>query len=85
MYAVRFTPEARRNLARIPDKARPAVFEMIDGPIAENPRRVGKPLGLQLAGKWVARRGGFRIVYQIDDHASVVSIVSIAHRRDAYR
>lgn len=85
MYAVRFTPEARRNLARIPDKARPAIFEAIDGALADNPRRIGKPLALQLAGKWAARRGEYRITYEIDDDAHVVTIVHIAHRRDAYR
>lgn len=71
-------------MTRIPDKVRPAIFEMVDGAIADNPQRVGKPLDLQLEGLHVARRGEYRIVYQIDEAESVVMIQRVAHRRDIY-
>jgi mRNA interferase RelE/StbE len=85
VYEVRYAPEARRALGGIPDKARPAIFEMVDGVIAENPQRAGKPLSLELAGRWSARRGEYRIVYEIDEETQTVTIVHVAHRRDAYR
>ena len=84
-YTIRYTPAARRALARISEKVRPALFEMIEGPIANNPRRVGKPLGLELTGRWAARRDVYRIVYEINDDSREVAIVNVAHRRDAYR
>lgn len=84
MYRIEFTASARRDLTRIPDKVRPAIFEMIDGPLAENPQRVGKPLELQLAGLHVARRGEYRIVYQVDEAEALVIIQRVAHRRDIY-
>lgn len=85
MFQVRFTPAARRDLTRIPDKVRPAIFEFIDGALVENPHRVGKPLELQLEGFHGARRGEYRIVYQVDDPNEMVTIHRIAHRRDIYR
>jgi mRNA interferase RelE/StbE len=31
------------------------------------------------------RQGVFRILYEIDDAASIVTVVKIGHRRDVYR
>lgn len=55
------------------------------GPLLENPRRIGKALDPPLQGQFSARRGEYRIVYTIDEQASLVTVVAIAHRRDAYR
>lgn len=56
--------------------------EFIYGPVAENPRRVGKELRRELEGLYSARRGDFRIIYRISD---VVTIIAIDHRADIYR
>jgi mRNA-degrading endonuclease RelE of RelBE toxin-antitoxin system len=32
-----------------------------------------------------ARRGTYRVIYRIDDKGRVVTVVDVAHRRDAYR
>jgi mRNA-degrading endonuclease RelE of RelBE toxin-antitoxin system len=32
-----------------------------------------------------ARRGTYRVIYRIDDHGRTVTVVDVAHRRDAYR
>ena len=85
MYEIRFTPEARRDFARIPNKARPAIFELIDGAIAPNPKRVGKALRLDLEGLHRAARGEYRVIYRIREDESTVTIHRIAHRRDVYR
>ena len=52
---------------------------------AENPRCVGKPLVGRFAGMWSARRGDYRIAYEIDEDAHVVLIHRVQHRRHAYR
>lgn len=85
MYRIRFTPEARRDLIRIPEKVRPAIFEAIDEGIAVNPQRIGRPLGLDLQGLHRASRGEYRIVYRVDEEEEIVTILRIAHRRDVYR
>jgi mRNA interferase RelE/StbE len=75
---------ARRDLARLPEKAAAAVIETFEA-IAADPHRVGKPLQLQLAGRWSARRGPYRVLYRIDEQAHTVTVVAIGHRADIYR
>ena len=62
-----------------------ACWEFIRGPLAESPYRVGKPLRDQLEGRYSARRGEFRVIYQIFDNRIVVRVIHIAHRCDVYR
>jgi mRNA-degrading endonuclease RelE of RelBE toxin-antitoxin system len=35
--------------------------------------------------RFSARRGTYRIIYRIDDKKRIVTVVDVAHRRDAYR
>ena len=84
-YRVEITPEGLRHLNRLPSKVRAAVVEAIFGTIAENTQRAGKALGGELEGLCSARRGDFRIVYEIDARARVVLIHRGQHRRTIYR
>lgn len=85
-YEVVLSPGARRALAEeLPEAVAAACFEFIIGPLAENPRRVGKPLRNELAGTYSARRGEFRVIYDIDDDRIRVEVISVRHRRDAHR
>lgn len=84
-YGVEITPEGLRHLNRLPEKIRSAVLETIFGSIAQNPRRAGKPLKGELEGLYSARRGDFRVVYEIDERAKAVLVHRAQHRRDAYR
>lgn len=85
MYEVEITPEGLRHLSRLPEKVREAALAAILGPIAENPRRLGKPLLGELEGLHSARRGDYRIIYEIVEEEVVVLIHRVQHRRDAYR
>lgn len=69
-------------MSRSPEKVATAAVEFIYGPLAGNPRRVGKALRFELSGLRSARRGDFRVISRITD---VVTIVAIEHRADAYR
>jgi mRNA-degrading endonuclease RelE of RelBE toxin-antitoxin system len=84
-YEVEITPESLRHLNRLPEKVRGAVVEAIFGSIAENPRRAGKPLRGELEGLYSARRGEFRVIYEIDEARRVVLVHRAPHRRGAYR
>jgi len=84
-YEVEITPEGLRHLNRLPDKVRAAVLEAIFGSIAENPQRAGKPLRGGLEGLYSARRGEFRVIYEIDEAAGVILVHRAKHRRSAYR
>jgi mRNA interferase RelE/StbE len=46
---------------------------------------VGKPLRFELEGLHSARRGDYRVVYEIDQTEATVTIIAIQHRADVYR
>jgi mRNA-degrading endonuclease RelE of RelBE toxin-antitoxin system len=84
-YEVEITPEGLRHLNRIPEKVRGAVLEAILGSIAENPQRAGKPLKGELEGLYSARRGEFRVIYEVDESSRIVLVHRAQHRRRPYR
>ena len=75
---------ARRQFDRLPISVAAAVLETLDA-IADNPRRLGKRLALEHEGRWSARRGPYRIIYELVEDEHVVRVVAIGHRRDVYR
>lgn len=77
-------PPARREFDRLPISVAAAVLETLDA-IENNPRRLGKPLMLQHEGRFSARRGPYRIIYEFDDHERLVRVIAVGHRRDVYR
>ena len=77
-------PPARRQFDRLRISVAAAVLETLDA-IAENPRRLGKRLALEHEGRWSARRGPYRIIYELVEDDRVVRVVAIGHRRDVYR
>lgn len=80
-------PPARRALAdRLPPDVAAAAVEFITGPLLANPRRVGKPLGDELAGIYSARLGqSWRVLYEIDVTRHAVIVLDIRARCSAYR
>lgn len=83
-WRVVFRASARRDLARRTEKVQPAVIEVCEA-IAEDPRRLGKPLTLELEGYWATRRGPYRVVYELDGRRRTVIVVAVGHRSDVYR
>jgi len=84
-YSIRITARAERDLQRLPEKIATACVEFIFGPLAENPRRMGKPLRGELGGLHSARRGDYRVVYGIVADTRTVEILHIDRRSDVYR
>lgn len=82
---LRVAPSAERQLGRLPERIAAAVVEFMLGPLCESRRRVGHPLQRELAGLWSARRGAYRVVYEINDEERIVTVLRIDHRSDVYR
>lgn len=93
-YTVILARSARRQLTQgLPEAVATAAWEFIYGPLSENPYRVGKRLNPPMEDLFVARRGPYRIIYEVHTGSStrskmflrVIEVVQIEHRRDAYR
>jgi mRNA-degrading endonuclease RelE of RelBE toxin-antitoxin system len=85
-YELGTAPPARRALAeRLSFEIAVAAAEFITGPFLDDPRRVGKPLGAELAGIYSALGRDWRVLYEIDDAKRVVIVLDIRHRSAAYR
>ena len=83
MYSLYLLRPAERELEAIP-----SVFgERIERAIlrlAEDPRPAGVKK-LRSGVGWRIRVGDYRVVYEIDDRASDVTVTKVRHRRDVYR
>lgn len=85
-YELRTTSTVRRALSETPPEAvAAAAYEFVTGPLLADPHRVGKRLLPPMDDRFSARRGTYRVIYRIDDKARVVTVVDVAHRRDAHR
>ena len=78
-------PSANRSLARLPEKVAAAIVEFMLGPLTDNPHRVGHELHRELEGLRSARRGPYRVVYEIIEAADEIHVLRIDHRADVYR
>jgi len=63
----------------------PAIIEFAFGDLAAAPYRVGKPLAREFSGYDGARRGPYRLIYEIEQKALRVNVLRVAHRGEAYR
>ena len=100
-YTLSVTATAARALSeRLPPSVAAAVLEFLNGDLLRAPRRVGHELQRELAGTWAARRGVYRILYEIHDEqdlnapggadpgpigGGVTLVVDVAHRGQVYR
>jgi mRNA-degrading endonuclease RelE of RelBE toxin-antitoxin system len=84
-YRLVVAATAERALGRLPEGVAAAIVEFMVGALLEAPRRVGHPLQRELAGLWAARRGPYRVIYEIDDDNATIAVVRIDHRADIYR
>ncbi len=82
-YSLEIKKSAAKELGELPSKDCARVAARIQA-LGEEPR----PYGCEkLSGdeKYRIRQGVYRVLYEIDDRGARVTIVKIAHRREAYR
>jgi len=83
-YELFIAPPARRVLAdRLPLKIAMAAWAFVDGPLRDNPQRVGHALRAPVEGDWSARRGTYRVRYRIDEDKHAVIVLDIPPRAEA--
>lgn len=82
-YELRIKPSAVKELQGLEARDRARIVGKIQALGEEyRPRACEKLTG---SDRYRVRQGVFRIVYQVDDEASTVTVVKIGHRRDVYR
>lgn len=84
-YELRVTGPAQRQLERLADGTAAAIVEFMLTVLVEHPHRVGGRLQRELAGFHSARRGAYRVIYEIDDDQHAVIVLRIDHRSRVYR
>jgi len=84
-FQLRVAGPVQRKLERLPEKTAAAIVEFMLSALVENPHRVGGRLQRELAGLHSARRGAYRIIYEIDDDQGLVVVLRVDHRSRVYR
>jgi mRNA interferase RelE/StbE len=83
-YRIEFLRSATRELASLPKSGQRQIAAHINA-LADKPR----PHGVKkLEGQerlYRIRAGDYRVLYEIDDDKSLVTIITIGNRRDVYR
>ena len=84
-YELRVTGPVQRQLERLPEGTAAAIVEFMLTALIENPHRVGGRLQRELAGLHSARRGAYRVIYEIDEEQHAVIVLRVDHRSRVYR
>jgi mRNA-degrading endonuclease RelE of RelBE toxin-antitoxin system len=85
-YGLQVSASTARTIQhKLPEGVAAAVIEFITGTLLDEPHRVGKALRYELDGVRSARRGAFRVLYEIDDARREITVLRVEHRADVYR
>lgn len=83
-YAITFASSARKELERLDLSVIGRILSQVEA-LAHDPRPSGCEKLRARVDLWRIRIGDYRVIYQIDASQSVVDIVTVRHRREAYR
>lgn len=84
-WKVEVTSPALKGFRRLPEKAAAAIIEFVTRALADNPRRLSKPLTNELQGLRTARRGDYRVLFTLDVEEHTLYVHRIEHRSDMYK
>ncbi|MGH3861506.1 type II toxin-antitoxin system RelE family toxin [Actinokineospora sp.] len=84
-YEIEWTAAAVRELRKLDRPAGRRIALAVTA-LGDEPRPPGsRALVGRPAGVMRIRIGDYRVVYQVDDHRIIVTVVRVAHRREVYR
>jgi mRNA interferase RelE/StbE len=82
-YELEVRPSVWKDVGKIPKKDLKKILDRIES-LRDDPRSTA---GVKLSGLeyYRIRQGDYRIVYEIDDRRSMVTIAKVGHRREVYK
>ena len=83
-YRVELNRRGLRDLERLDSQTGPRVLRAIES-LASEPRPVRSRKLVGSNDSYRLRVGNYRILYEVDDSNSVVTVFAVGHRRDVYR
>jgi mRNA interferase RelE/StbE len=83
-YAIIFARSARKELEKLKDPLLSRVLERIEK-LVNQPRPAGCRKLQGAEDLWRIRVGEHRVLYSVDDDRTIVDIIAIRHRSDAYK
>jgi len=81
-YTIQILPSALKQLQKIPLKSRKAIIKKIED-LASKPRPSGVVKLTDREGYRI-RKGDYRVIYTIQDEELIITVIKVAHRKDAY-
>ncbi|MFJ1461299.1 type II toxin-antitoxin system RelE/ParE family toxin [Nocardia sp. N2S4-5] len=81
---IAFHPETLKQLQKLPRDAFEAALQAIIA-LSHEPRPTGARKLVGSHSDWRVRIGQYRIVYEIDEAAQLITVYIVAKRSDAYR
>ena len=87
-WTIKYTESSLLQLKRLDKPVAQRILDYMDERIAllADPRAAGKNLvGPRMGSYWRFRVGDIRVICDIQDHALVVLVVEVGHRREVYR
>lgn len=84
-WCVEIAAGAQRSLEGLPHRIAIAVVEFISAGLAANPDQRSKPLRGELSELRSARRGDYRVLFEVHEADHVLVIARIDHRARVYR
>jgi len=86
-YKVVPTPNFEKDLKKIGKSNAIKIIKWIDSNLenSQNPREKGKQLKYDFKEYWRYRIGDFRLLAEIIDGKLMLSLITVAHRREVYK
>ena len=88
VWIIKYTESSLRQLVRLDKPVAQRILDYMDERIAilVDPRAAGKNLvGPRMGSYWRYRIGDIRVICDVQDHALVILVVEVGHRREVYR
>lgn len=83
-YEIRVHPRVKQDVSRLDPPVWKRVKDRLQDRLSRRPEYFGQPLRGTLKGLWKFRVGDYRVVYRIDESESVLRVLAVAHRKNAY-